>query len=549
MKPIKVAVLWHQHQPYYKYKGEFLLPWVRLHGVKDYYDLPALLNEFPQVKQTFNLVPSLMQQIEEYITNSTSDTVQELTRLQAKYLTNEQKSQILNQFFVLNHDNLVKPYERYNQLFINAFDQEQAIANWTTQDWLDLQVWYNLAWLGQLSRRAPFANRLFCKHRNFTEAEKIELLEFHKQILARIIPEMSRLQRLGQIEICVSPMYHPILPLLCDSNVSRETLPNGTLLNPQYKWTEDAINQIDMGIEMYQQYFAHSPKGMWPSEGSVSNDVLNIMATKGIQWVATDESVLANSLGDDYKATYKYFPNEVQTKDGAITVFFRDHSLSDKIGFLYSNWNSYDAACNFREDLFAIRNQIIDLHGEDALDSAVIPIILDGENCWEFYHDNGIHFFRDFFRMLSSNEEIETILFSEALNLPIPNFLPAISNIRAGSWINGNFAIWIGDEEDVTAWNYLSCVRKIADERRSEFSVQQYNEIIKEIYIAEGSDWFWWYGPEFDAPNRSDFDKMFRWHISNIYAMMGMTPPEELSNPIMKERNTYTGYSTMAKND
>ena len=537
MKKLKVAILWHQHQPYYKYEDEFLLPWVRLHGVKDYYDLPALLHDYPTVKQTFNLAPSLMLQINDYIKNNTCDKIQRLTKLDAKLLNDNEKREILDCFFTLNYENMVRPYSRFKELCDKCQNKENALKSLTTQEWLDIQVWYNLTWLGQISRKFPIGQRLFKKGCNFTENEKLLLLEFHNEILEKITSEMSKLQKLGQIEISCSPMYHPILPLLCDSNSAHEAMPKIELPNPIYRYSEDAKSQIEDGIDYYSKLFQNKPQGMWPSEGSISNETLELIAGAGIKWIASDEGILAASLKEEYKSTYKYFPYEVNTKNGNITLFFRDHNLSDKIGFVYSNWNGFDAANDFRETLIAIRNEIIQNHGDNALDSAVVPIILDGENCWEFYYENGIYFLKDFFKMLENTDVIETVLFSECLNTPTPNFLPKLSNIRAGSWINSNFSIWIGHSDDIKAWNMLSKVRKLVDDNKSKLSNDQYEKIMDDIYIAEGSDWFWWYGPEHNAPNKRDFDILFRWRIQKIYEQLGIDAPDDLKVEIT-EANT-----------
>ena len=537
MKKLKVAILWHQHQPYYKYKNEFLLPWVRLHGIKDYYDLPALMNNYPSVKQTINLVPSLMMQIDDYINGVTSDKIQRLTRIPARQLTDADKVKIIEKFFIINYNNFVKPNYRYDELFHICSNKKNALEQMQPCDWLDLQVWYNLAWLGQISKNLPFPQRLLRKQKNFTEEEKLLLLDFHNEILRKITKEMASLKQLGQIEISCSPLQHPILPLLCDSNSALESMPRATLPDPIYKYPEDAKAQIKNGIDYYKKIFGAKPSGMWPSEGSVSNQVLELIAEQNVQWLATDEDILAASMGDNYRSIYKYFPHEIDTLRGSVTMFFRDHNLSDKIGFTYSSWNGYDAACNFREELFAIRNNIIHNLGEDALDSAVVPIILDGENCWEFYHENGIHFLRELFSMFENTSEIETTLFSECLNLPIPNFLPSINGIRAGSWINANFNIWIGHQDDINAWNMLSKVRKLVEDNKHKLSPEQLEKIMNEIYIAEGSDWFWWYGPEHDAPNKPDFDVIYRWRIAEIYKMLGVEPPANLFVPITNENN------------
>ena len=546
MKKLKIAILWHQHQPYYKYKNEYLLPWVRLHGVKDYYDLPALMHDYPSVKQTINLAPSLMMQIDDYVNNVTSDKVQRLTRIPARHLTDNDKKEILNGFFTINYDNLLKPNERYEELFNMCSDRQKALEQMNISDWRDLQVWYNLAWLGQISKTFPFAKRLFKKQRDFTEEEKLLLLDFHNEILSKIGKEMANLKQLGQIDISCSPLHHPILPLLCDTNSALESMPDAALPDPNYSYPDDAKAQIKDGIGYYKKLFGMRPKGMWPSEGSVSNQTLELIAGEGIEWIASDEGILEASLGDTYNSVYKYFPHEINTQKGTITMFFRDHNLSDKIGFLYSNWYGYDAACNFREELLSIRNNIIHNLGEDALDSAVVPIILDGENCWEFYYENGIHFLRELFSMFENTNELETTLFSECLNLPIPDFLPQLNSVKAGSWINADFSIWIGHQDDIKAWNMLSKVRQLVDDSKYKLTAEELENVMNEIYIAEGSDWFWWYGPEHNAPNKSDFDIIFRWRIAEIYKMLGAEPPADLFIPISAAtNNSATTFSTM----
>jgi alpha-amylase/alpha-mannosidase (GH57 family) len=350
---------------------------------------------------------------------------------------------------------------------------------------------------------------------------------------------------MGQIEISCSPLYHPILPLLCNSESVLEAMPNAILPKPQYKYPQDANAQIARGLDYYYGLFGSKAQGMWPSEGSVSNEALSLMANNKILWVATDEGILSASM-KDYKSTYKYFPHDIETPNGTLIMFFRDHTLSDKIGFIYSNWEfAGDAADDFKNALIDIRNQIIAEHSEDALDSAVVPIILDGENCWEFYYENGIYFLREFFEMLNTAEEIETVLFSECLNLVRQPFLPRLVSVRSGSWINADFSIWAGHNDDIQGWNLLSEVRNLVE--NADLSDEKRQTIMKEIYILEGSDWFWWYGPEHNAPNKNDFDIMFRWRIGEVYKMLGINPPSKLNIPINSDNVSDASYSTMHK--
>jgi alpha-amylase/alpha-mannosidase (GH57 family) len=286
-------------------------------------------------------------------------------------------------------------------------------------------------------------------------------------------------------------------------------------------------------MNYFSNIFGEIPKGIWPSEGSVSNDTLDIMCKLGIKWFASDERVLANSVSQSFKNVDKYFPRLYQGNNGEIVGFFRDHTLSDKIGFIYSSWNENDASTDFINYLLNVRNDIINAYGEDALDFAVVSIILDGENCWEFYPDNGIPFLRSLYLKLEKNDYLQTITFSEGMqNIKDRNFLKPINSIRAGSWINGNFNIWIGHEDDIKAWNMLSKARNEFENIKDDLDEEIIKQVNKVIMIAEGSDWFWWYGPEHHTDNKPEFDRLFRHYVSKIYELCGLTVPIELSVPI-----------------
>jgi alpha-amylase/alpha-mannosidase (GH57 family) len=532
MIPLRVAILWHQHQPYYKKEETFILPWVRLHGAKDYYDLPTLLREFPAVKQTFNLAPSLMLQIEEYCINGTRDKVQILTEITAEHLTETDKRDILKLFFLCNQELMVLPFARYRNLFEQAHNIEAALLQFTPQDWRDIQTWYNLTWIGQLSRGDRRVKTLFEKGENFTEEEKHQVLTIHKEILAKILPEMIELHAQGQIEISVTPLYHPILPLIIDNRSMLEAMPNAQLPDILFSHPEDADIHIQRAIEYYQSEFGDTPKGMWPSEGSISNATLALMAKNGIQWAASDEEVLWASIKDTpHHWTDKYFPRNVSTEHGDIALLFRDHSLSDAVGFVYSRWDANHAADDFCRRLRDIRTAIIQQHGEESLRSAVVPIILDGENCWEYYFQNGTYFLRALYERLSS-DEFQTIQCSEAALHA--QFLPKITSIRAGSWINANFKIWIGHHQDNAAWSMLATARHALEQNKSH---QHYHAAFEHILIAEGSDWCWWYGDDHSSANQHEFDELFRFNIAEAYRKIGLASPENVSQSILETQN------------
>ncbi|MCX6155978.1 MAG: glycoside hydrolase family 57 protein [Candidatus Kapabacteria bacterium] len=528
--PLKIAFLWHQHQPYYKLNSEYILPWVRFHGIKDYLDIPQLLHEFPKIKQTINLVPSLLMQLDEYVDKKVTDKIYRLSQIRASELTESDKIDILGSFFICNQENLINPFPRFKELQERASDKNSALLNFSVQDWLDLQVLYNLTWLGQYSRREPSIYRLFIKGSLFTEYEKQHLLNFHLIILKNIFSELELLVALGQTDLSVSPFFHPILPLLIDSRSVHEALPNVELPEPPFAFPEDAALHIKRAKDYFLTRFSFYPSGMWPSEGSISDKSLELIAATGFKWIASDEDILYNT--SNLGSLLKYFPHRFNTEKGNLTIFFRDHYLSDRIGFVYSNWNPNDASNDFCHYLENIRRDIINNWGEEALNYAVVPIILDGENCWEFYPDNGIHFLKSLYHNLSNNPLIETVLMSDVTKLADNPYCKPMNHIRAGSWINGDFSIWAGKPEDIAAWSMLSKVRNLFEEKKMEMDLSLKNEIMNLFLIAEGSDWFWWYGDEHWAPNKDDFDVMFRTHIRNIYKLLNIDPPDDTNYPI-----------------
>lgn len=531
MKPISIAILWHQHQPYYKKESEFILPWVRLHGVKDYADLVMIVKEFPSIKQTFNLVPSLMMQIQEYIHQTTTDKIERLTLIEAQNLTKVDKQELLRLFFLCNYTTMIAPYPRYRQLFELSQDSSfNALESFSQQDWLDLQCWYNLTWIGQISRQDSSISSLFRAGGTFSEKDKSTILTKHRQILDSILPLLKQVQLSNQCEISVTPMYHPILPLVIDTNSHREASPKSSLPKKRFSFPEDADWHLAEAHSFYTSLFGKAPSGCWPSEGSVSSTAVQRIKNNGFQWTATDEQVLYNSLQDSSPLQH-CFPHSFSTADGNISLFFRDHTLSDTIGFLYSTWNAHDAANDFVQRILQKREEIIRHYGEDALDEAVLSIILDGENCWEYYPNNGIDFLRALFTALS-HPLIQTRTFQEVAK---PNQRFHLDSIVAGSWINGTFSIWIGNQDENTAWSVLADARNAIE--KSTAHPEKIREAKKYAYIAEGSDTFWWYGNDHQAENRNDFDDLFRYYIRKCYTSLELSVPAILQSSLRNDHS------------
>lgn len=537
--PLYISFLWHMHQPYYKdpFTGLYRLPWVRLHGTKDYLDMVRILRDYPDIRQNFNLVPSLLEQIIDYTENNARDVFLDLTLKDASELTDEEKVFLLENFFLANWDTMIRPIPRYNELLmkrglrVSRTELKRRIKYYSSSDFLDLQVLFNLVWIDPVLRKKdPFLNHLIEKGKDYTEEEKKNLVLKQQEILKMIIPEYREIAEKGQIELSTTPFYHPILPLICDTNMARISSPE-IRLPRRFSFPEDSRAQIREGIEFFEDIFGFRPSGMWPSEGSVSEDVVKMMHSEGLKWIATDEEILARSLGIVLRGhsgalLHPEILYSVYEYEG-VNIIFRDHKLSDLIGFVYSRWEPKSAA----EDLINRLNQIHSSLPDRG--PYLVPIILDGENAWEYYKNDGHDFLNYLYEGLSESESLQTITISEYLK--IKNRAGSLHGIYPGSWINGNFNIWIGHEEDNTAWNYLLETRQSLETYRRLNPQRDLSAIFKNLYIAEGSDWNWWYGDEHSTENAKDFDELFRLNLMKVYREIGIDIPSFLYVPVLKE--------------
>ncbi|MGA7077797.1 MAG: glycoside hydrolase family 57 protein [Terriglobales bacterium] len=542
MAQLRVVVLWHQHQPYYKdlVTGQYRLPWTRLHALKDYYGMVKLLDEFPQVHQTFNLVPSLITQIQDYVSGDAQDPSLQVAAKPAKDLTQEERRFALQYLFQANPTNVIGRYPRYHELwekFRGAGDSpEHAEKYFQTQDFTDLQVLSQIGWFDEYFLAEKDIAELIRKGRNYTLDDQRLVIAKERELLGRVLPAHAEAAKKGLIEISASPFYHPILPLVCDTENGAVSSPGLPLPPNRYRHPEDAREQLRRGLDLHKKVFGVRPKGVWPSEGSVSTETLAIACELGVRWMATDEGVLGRSLGVDFSrdgygnlnadlahrlyTIYRYEHDETR-----MNLIFRDHTLSDLIGFVYSGMPPQDAANNLIQKIKESAQPVL-ASGQDA----VIPIILDGENAWEYYPQSGREFLRRFYDALQKNPEMEAVTVSEAITRhknPTP-----LKSLVPGSWINANFNVWIGAPEDNKAWDYLYQARNFYAQAAPGATEKQRQLAFEEILIAEGSDWNWWYGPEHHSANDRDFDELYRKHLSNVYQALGGIPPDYLAQPI-----------------
>ena len=552
MAEVALAFLWHQHQPYYPddVGGENPMPWVRLHGVKDYVGMALHLLEFPEMRCTINLVPSLLTQIQAYTERGATDKPLRVARIPSDGLSEADSLYLLDTFFMANPDHMIRPLPRYYELYQRRApgknSAQEALRRFAERDLRDLQVLFNLAWIHPLIfERDSELRDLLEKGRNYTETEKNRVLDKHLEILAEVIPLHRRLAESGQVELTTTPFYHPILPLLLDKKLAREAMPDVKL--PRYTggYADDADTHVRRAMEFHSQMFGSPPRGMWPAEGSVCQSMIPLLFQHGVRWIATDEEILSQSTqgfvsrdhhGHVQNPDRMYRPYTVRQGDNELGIVFRDHALSDLIGFHYQRSAPVDAADDFLGHLTAIGNAVT---GEAP---ALVNVILDGENCWEHYPGGGVTFLRSLYERCTRTAGITPVRIGDFLEKHPPR--DRLPHLFAGSWIYHNFAIWIGHEEDNTAWDALQRTREHLRSRAQQGLVPEdaVARAWEEIYIAQGSDWFWWYGDDHSSTQDELFDYLFRKHLQNVYLLLGDPPPAELSRPIKArgQRITHT---------
>lgn len=519
------------------------MPWVRLHGIKDYFGMAMHLLEVPEFRCTINLVPSLLQQLLRYTEGGGSDHHLDVSRIPADSLGEVEALYLLDQCFMANVDNLIRPYPRYHELYQmrNATREtaQQALPRFSIRDLRDLQVLNNLTWFHPIAFESDAELRDFRrKGRHFTETDKHRILEKQFEILRQIIPLHKELADRGQVELTTTPYYHPIMPLLWDKRCARQAMPDVVLPNSLDSYAGDVKIQVERAHALHARLFGEKPVGMWPSEGSVAQEIIPVLAQAGVRWIATDEEILAHSTsgwvsrdgqGNLRHPEMLYRPWRIEEQGQTLEVVFRDHGLSDLIGFHYQRSEPQRAAYDLLGRIEAIGRTV---DGNGSSRPPLVSVILDGENCWEYYPDGGLTFLRTFYTQAARHNCIRTTSVGHYVREN-----PAtdrIGKLFAGSWISHNFAIWIGHQEDNTAWDLLHETRRFLIEVQQAGRVPQekISRAWEELYIAEGSDWFWWFGDDHSSALDGLFDQLFRRHLQNVYTVLGATPPAALSKPI-----------------
>jgi len=539
---LKVVLCWHMHQPQYSEPmgGMYQLPWTYLHAIKDYVDMAWHLENIPAAKAVVNFAPTLIEQIADYDqqlksrfkgTGRLKDPMLIALDSPVQPVNIEERKTLISACIRANDEKLIAPFPQFAKLAKMArefIEESDRLAYINDQFMIDLLVWYHLAWIGESVRRTDIRiQALMKKAHAFDFHDRRQLMTVIGELLDGLIPRYRRLAESGQVELSVTPYAHPIVPLLLDINSASEAMPDVELPEiTNYPGGEERAHwHMIEGLRVFESFFGFKPKGCWPSEGAVSADTLTLIGEHGFKWAATGENVLRNSLNKSDMADANIH-KPYQLSEQGPACFFRDDGLSDLIGFNYTTWGAEDAISDFISHLTTIKADT-----EEDKDR-VVSIILDGENAWEYYSYNGYYFLQGLYQQLADHPDIELTTFSECLDNDVK--ATSLPELVAGSWVYGSFSTWIGDPDKNRGWDLLSQAKQTFDRvvAKKSFDTDTMNALLRQLAICEGSDWFWWFGDYNAGDSVSDFERLFRLHLSNLYQMLGEEVPQVLSEAV-----------------
>lgn len=524
------------HQPVYQLTptGDYLMPWVRLHAVKDYLDMVLILEKFPKIKLNFNLVPVLLDSLIDYGENDLHDIHSRLTITDVEDLTADDKEFIINNFFDANFHSMILPSEEYNRLYQKyQLNPENDINMFSNQEYSDLMALFNLAWFDPIYKNIyPELKKLIKKGKDYTTEDRIKIIDIQRDIIRKIIPTYKKFSDEGRIEITTSPYYHPILPILLDIKSIKKSSENDLPTN--LKMELDAKMQTEMALDRMENIFGKRPRGIWPSEHCISSKELGLLKELGVDWTISDEGILSNSINFEFVRDFRGYLEDpyhllksYKYKDDGVNIIFRDSVIPNLIGFEYPNHPAESAANDLYDRIKVAQSKLLSSPDEKHL----ITIAMDGENCWENYTADGSTFLSTIYSLIENDPSLETVLISDYLDKDIQK---PLNKISSGSWVNRNFKLWIDEPLKNLAWTYLKQVR---DDFSAYVKQNPLNPNIeaarRELFICEGSDWFWWYGEPNDSGRDNIFDYIFREHLKNIYLFLGLEVPQYLDTPLL----------------
>ena len=564
-----VVLCWHMHQPNYRnpVTGIYRFPWTYLHALKDYSDMAAHLEAHPAARAVVNFVPVLLEQIEDYV-QQIDDALHQNAPIRdpvLALLANETLPkpgtpaffEAVNQCLRANQERIINRFPHFARLAEMArfLDKQDGASFYMNEHYLpDLAVWYHLGWLGEyIRRRDARVQRLQARGHGYTLEDRHELLHIILEEMRSIVPRYRRLYERGQVELSISPYAHPMLPLLINMDSAREAMPDIELPHfTRYPGGERRSHwHLKRGLQVFERMFGMRPTGCWSSEGGLSQETLALLDDVGFEWTASGESVLRHSLAHADKAQP---PAEHAAKEPlslqrpyrfgtrGIHCFFRDDGLSDQIGFTFSSWHAKDAVANLIHNLEQIAN-----HARDP-GNCVTSIIMDGENAWEYYPENGYHFLDELYRALTEHPRLKLYTYAHLLAERKPN-ARVLPRLVAGSWVYGTFSTWVGDPDKNKGWQMLYDAKLAYDQvvLSGELDDARLEKASLQLAVCEGSDWFWWFGDYNPAQTVSDFDELYREHLRTLYHLIDRPAPDYLAHSFSKGSGSPQAGGTMRR--
>lgn len=535
-KKLSIAFYWHMHQPVYQLtpEGDYLMPWVRLHAIKDYLDMVTLLEKFKKIKLNFNLVPVLLDSLIDYGEKGFHDLHSRISIKDTEDLNDDDKEFILNNFFDANYQTMIFPHEEYNKLYQKRISHPECPLDiFTDQEYSDLMAYFNLVWFSPSHKnKYPELRKLIKKGKNYDKNDRRAIIEIQRDIIRKIIPTYKKFVQKNRVEITTSPYYHPILPILLDINEIKKSFTQD--LPVELKMELDAKLQTEHALNRIEELFGQRPKGVWPSEHCVSSKMLEMFKDLGLEWSISDEGILANSIDFEFVRDFKGYVEDpyhllksYEYKNG-LKMIFRDAVIPNLISFEYPNLDTELAANDLYDRIKVAQGKLLTSPDTEHL----ITIAMDGENCWENYPQDGFVFLKTLYKLIEEDDSLETVLISDYVKRE--KYHKPLKKVHAGSWINGNFKLWIDEPLKNLAWTYLKQVR---DDFSNFVKTNPLHPNIenarRELFICEGSDWFWWYGEPNDSGRDNIFDYLFREHLKNIYYNLELEPPAYLDTPLI----------------
>ena len=545
---LNVVLCWHMHQPQYRCNDIYTRPWTWLHAIKDYSDMVAHIEAVPDARAVVNFSPHLMVQIDDYthlirrlLDRGKASKDHILDALGGLLPEGNAEKVALVRSCLRAHDvNMRQRFAPYDHLCHLAEQALEAGRLPKQGDMTDLLAWYCLVWMGEFMRsESPLAGRMMEQAGGFSLEDRREFLALIGTQIADILPRYRRLAEAGRVELSVSPWSHPILPLLLDFSSAREAMPDVELPVASYPGGEARCNwHLQHAIDYFKHHFGFRPAGCWPSEGALSEQTLELLRNHGFKWAASGTNVLRNSLGpgdnqheDNWhheNPQHRLWTAPAENMGGKhLVCIFRDDELADLIGFSYSQWQAADAV----NDLVFRLEQALDHANSKGNSNPTVSIIMDGENAWEYYPENGREFLSMLYQRLSSHPRFRLTTFSELLERAS---LQALPRLTAGSWVYGNFSVWIGHPAKNRAWERLIDARHAVDEAIAgdHAGLLPVEQVLEQLSVCESSDWFWWLGEEGRAQDGPAFDELFRFQLKALYRLIGVPAPAVLDQPV-----------------